>query len=290
MKTIKTVAIVGVGLIGGSLALGIKQRMTGQISILGSCSDTKRAILAQEKGIIDEVIRNTKQLQKADLIILATPISETLRLLNDLSGIKLKKNILIIDVASVKRVIEERINIINPHFHFIGTHPMAGGERRGFENADPDLFMNKPWIITPMDRHSTHDMSQINKIITNLGAIPVILTAKLHDEQIAWASHLSLTLSSLIVRTLEENSDWNSVKKLISTGFRDITRLASHDPAFKTDVIFNNKENLLMSLKKFKEEISYFEQLVNLSGKKDLNAYFTHAKKIRDGLFNSSMN
>lgn len=290
MKNSQTIAILGIGLIGGSLALGIKQRTQGQISILGSCSDAKRALLAQKKGIIDEIIHDTKQLQKADLIILATPIPETLILLKDLSGQKLKKNVLVLDVASVKCVIEETITLINPDFHFIGTHPMAGGEKKGFENADPNLFHNKPWIVTPMNRNSKNDMLFINKIIKKLGGIPKVLPAKLHDEQVAWASHLPLTLSSLIVRTLEENSDWNSVKKLVSTGFRDVTRLASHDPIFKTEVILNNKHNLLKSLNKLKEEIRYFEQLVNLSGKKELYDYFAKAKDIRDGLFNSPIN
>lgn len=289
MKSIKTVAILGIGLIGGSIALALKQRMKGKITVLGSCGNLKRAQLAQTKGIIDEVIRDPKQLSKADLIILATPISETLKILKDLSRINLKKNVLVIDVASVKQVIAETIMTVNFDFHFIGTHPMAGGEKKGFENADPDLFVNKPWIITPMGRNSQNEMALLTKIIKDIGAIPMILTAKAHDEQVAWASHLSLILSSLLVRNLEENSQWTSVKKLVSTGFFDMTRLASHNPSFKTDLILNNKENLLISLRKFREEISYFEQLINLSGKKDIQEYLTHAKKTRDDLFNNSL-
>ncbi|MBI4990915.1 prephenate dehydrogenase/arogenate dehydrogenase family protein, partial [Candidatus Gottesmanbacteria bacterium] len=132
----KKITIIGVGLIGGSIALGLKMHLASKITIVGLCNDPKRAKLAQEKGLIDQAIFDLKNIPKTTgLVIIATPISSNLSILPQLSKI-VARNCLIVDVGSTKEMVIKSVESKFPNLHFIGTHPMAGNDLTGFENAD----------------------------------------------------------------------------------------------------------------------------------------------------------
>ncbi|MBI2611833.1 prephenate dehydrogenase/arogenate dehydrogenase family protein, partial [Candidatus Gottesmanbacteria bacterium] len=170
MKLPAKIAILGVGLIGGSIALGLKKRLGTKVAILGACSTPKRAKMALNKDTIDIAVADPQKMpQNVGLIILSAPISVNIRLLNSL---KLPKS-LIIDVGSTKEAIYRRLP---PHIRFIGTHPMAGGEKAGFEHAAPDLFVGKPWIVCESHNARSSDVQIVNDLITILGGKKIVMT------------------------------------------------------------------------------------------------------------------
>lgn len=278
------IAILGVGLIGGSIAMGLKKHFGDKISILGLCRDFRRTKIAIELGIIDMAIKSQPDIPTdVKLIIIATPIKTTIKMLRMLSKIPLK-NCLIMDVGSTKENIIKEANKFPPlSKFFIGTHPMAGSELSGFENASVNLFRNKPWMICS-DRSPTDNkqLAIIKHIIEIMGANMILMDAKIHDELTSWASHLSLVTSSILVNTIAGHKNWDKIAKIASTGFRDTTRLASDNPMMKADIVMTNKSHLLEAFGKLKDEIDIFSNLVRQSDEKSILKYFQDSKSIRD--------
>lgn len=282
MKLPKQITIIGVGLIGGSIALGLRLHLASKISILGLCSDGKRARLAKERGIIDCAIPNIADIPKtADLIIIATPVFEIIKIIPQLAKI-IPSNCLIIDVGSTKETILKMVESKFPNLSFIGTHPMAGSDLSGFENADPYLFQNKPWIICPAKNIKKEKLQIVEGLIKILGGRLTVMTPFQHDKTAAFASHLFLALGSILISAVFKQSGWNHIAKVASSGFRDTTRLASHNPKMKTDIILSNKENLVNALGETMAEIDHFVALLQSGKTNDILTYFNQTKTIRD--------
>lgn len=284
MKEIsEKIAIIGVGLIGGSIALGLKQHYKSKITIYGACRDPKRAENAIKQGIIDRAIYDVKKIPTdMDLIILAVPVKTEVEILKALAKISFK-NCLILDVGSTKKFILQQVQRILPgEISFIGTHPMAGKELSGFENSSPSLFVKKPWIVCPSLSVKTEDINIIKKLITALGAKIFMMDAETHDELTSWISHLQLSLSSILVNTIAREKKWEIMGKIASGGFRDSTRSASNNSEMKTDIILTNKANIITSLNKVNREINKFSKMIERSNDKEILKYFSTAKEIRN--------
>lgn len=279
----KKIAIIGIGLVGGSIALGLKCHFGSKITILGSCNDLRRAKLAKKEGIIDEVLRKDQPIpQNTKLIIIATPVVTIPNVLRFLARCT-PADTLIIDVGSTKQAICQQAEKILPRPRsFLGTHPMAGGEEAGFENASANLFRNKPWIICPTKTTRTNDIKLVSRLVEILGGLPIILTSTMHDQVVTWASHLSLVFSSILVETIAKQSNWKLIAKVASSGFRDTTRLASFNPNLKADIVATNKENILAALETTKQEIDLFAKLLKEDKNERIFAYFNRSKRIRD--------
>lgn len=280
MKIPDKVAIIGVGLIGGSIARGLKRTLGNAVSICGMSSTPQRSLTARNKGIIDEAI-TFGDLKGFEFIILATPISVTTDLLKKIPAF-VKRKCLVIDVGSVKQILDKPVQKLPENIHFVGTHPMAGKERGGFENSDPYLFMNKPWIICPVKKNSKEDLDIVRELVRLLGSKEIILSTLNHDQIVSFSSHLPLVVSSLLIKVAKKSPCFNMVQKTASTGFRDITRLASHDAHLKTDILLANKTNIISSLNKVKEEIDLLTGFMETGRKESLYRYFTQAKEMRD--------
>ncbi|MBI4990823.1 prephenate dehydrogenase/arogenate dehydrogenase family protein, partial [Candidatus Gottesmanbacteria bacterium] len=262
-------------------------------TIVGLCSRIERTQKAKELGIIDEVIDLHAQplgLRLVTLIILATPVEETIKLLKFLSKIKFK-NCLIIDVGSTKEfVINAAKQLLGPNISFIGTHPMAGSDSSGFENADPFLFQNKPWIICPAENIIKEQLKLVEALIKILGAKKMIMRDAKHDQFTAFASHLSLVISSILISTVAKQRQWRKIAQIASTGFRDTTRLASHNPRMKTDIVLSNKENLIKALNATRIEIDRFIEVLHSGNTDNLFNYFNQTKIIRDNWLSTYFN
>lgn len=285
------IVILGVGLIGGSIALGLKSHFGTKITILGSCDDSRRTQKAVREGIIDAAINHTDDLPKdTDLIIIATPVRTTVNIIKKL-GQNCRLNCLIIDMGSTKKVISETAqNFLAGGASFIGTHPMAGSEMSGFENASVNLFRNKPWIICSPKKVSKSNLQVVKTLISILGANPIRMTAVTHDRLTIRASHIFLTASSLLVNAIAKEKNWPEIAKIASTGFRDTTRLASDNPGMKTDIVMTNRTNFLEVLSKLKDEITSFTQLIRESDDKAILKYFEDAKRVRDDWISTYFN
>lgn len=278
----KNIAIVGVGLIGGSISLGLKNHFGSAINIWGMCSSRSRSLKAKKLGLLDNIIDNISDLPQAiSLLILATPIDITLQYLGKLKGFKHLPDI-IIDVASIKKYICKIGFALNDSLtSFIGTHPMCGNDKIGMENADRQIFINKPWILCPSPNINPKKMDTISQLLDILGAKKIILTPASHDKLTALSSHSFLILSSILVNALSKNSEWKTIKTILSSGFKDITRLANHDSIMKADISLTNKENIVRVLNGLKDAIADFQHILLKKDRQMLINYFRSSKKTR---------
>lgn len=279
---LRKIAVIGVGLIGGSIALGLKKQLGDKITIYGSCSSLKKSQQIKKEGIIDEILKNKKIPHDLELLIIATPILTSQNIIKNLP-LPNSSNCLVIDVGSTKKSICKLVEqISNSNLSFIGTHPMAGKEKSGFENADPNLFKNKPWIICLTKKTKEGHLRLVKSLIKTLGTKPIIMEAKTHDKICAWASHLFLALSSILVSVIIKQNIRRKVSQIASTGFQDTTRLASHDAKMKKDILLTNKENVINCLLKVKEEIDDFIEILRENNGSRILNYLKEAKEIRD--------
>ncbi len=274
------IVIIGIGLIGGSIALGLKKHLGSKVTILGLSSRPKKAQMPEKKDIIDRVLSSLADIPSdVNLIILAAPILTNLKLLRSLKKLTTSRQI-IIDVGSTKNIIckeAEKLNLAN----FIGTHPMSGSESSGLENANPDLFEDKPWIICPSSMTDKNKIKLVKDFVILLGANPIIMNPETHDLTMAFASHIFLIISSILVNSVSK-TNWNKISKVASTGFRDTTRLASHSHDMKKDIILTNRSNVKKALDDLSEEINIFSSLLESNNESELTEYFQKAKLIRD--------
>lgn len=261
-KLPKKIAVIGLGLIGGSIFMGLKKKLDQKSDIVG-------------------IGRKDKLQVNSDLIIIATPISEILDILTRLDE-QLEKNTLVIDVGSTKEIICNHAgNLKNKNLVFVGTHPMAGREVSGFANSDPNIFVNKSWVVCPDPKINKKHIDVVFRIIRILGGRPVLMGPSQHDKLVSMASSLSLVTGSLLVKTVS-SKDWEMIARLTSTGFRDTTRLASFDAKIKTEIVSTNKNNLLHVLSDFEKEIQFIKTLIKKENWKLIEKYFEESKQTRD--------
>lgn len=278
------IAVIGVGLIGGSIALGLKKQFGAKITVFGLCANPKRTKSAVEAGIIDAGLSEIGDLPSdINLIILAVPVRTSLEIIKILA----KRNFdscLVIDVGSTKQaIIVKARKLFGQNISFIGTHPMAGNETSGFESASAGLFRHKPWIIChDKSKADSRQLATVKNMIQTLEAEIFMMDAKTHDKFAGWVSHAQLALSSILINTLMRQNKGRQMMKIASNGFRDVTRGASHNPQMRTDIILTNKANIISVLGKVKAEIDIFLESLRKSDGRGILKYFQDAKKIRD--------
>ncbi|MBC8185763.1 prephenate dehydrogenase [candidate division KSB1 bacterium] len=260
------ICIIGTGLIGGSLALAFRRKYIGEKIIGIDFPETiKKAV---EHNIIDEGYTPDEieqQVSDADLVILATNIQQ---IISDLKRIPpmLKKDAIVTDVGSSKETI---IIIADQEFpdyiNFVGGHPMAGSEKNGIDAADPFLFENCFYILTPQKNTPPDVLNKLVTIMELIGAKVLLLNASVHDKIAAAVSHLPQMLAVKLVNLIADyNQDEPNYLKLAAGGFRDMTRIASSPFSMWEDIFKTNSENILniidefiVELNKLKDELSY---------------------------------
>jgi prephenate dehydrogenase len=285
----KSVAIIGVGLIGGSFAMGIRRTLGKNVTITGLCKEHAHTRAAIESGFIERPLTLTKSaLSAVDLILIATPVMETIVLLKKISPLVSSKT-LIIDVASTKDLIVKSANHMKAKFTFVGTHPMAGSQLSGAHNASPFLFQSKPWILTPTKKSSQSDIERGKQIIRLLGGIPVVLPAPAHDKLVAFASHLPSVTANLLFQTAASQQNWKDIAALASTGFRDTTRLSSQNSHMKNDFILSNRENIIFALTELRKNTDTMIAMLQNPNTHELLTMLSNTKKMRDRWLTQSL-
>lgn len=263
----RKISIIGLGLIGGSIGLALKN--IGRFFVTGFDTDPKTQNLALKMGAIDHKSDNLKDcVQDSEVVFVATPISETLNTLKKIEPF-LKSVAIVSDVASVKTKI---VQSCPPNITFIGGHPMAGKETTGIGGAQKDLFVNKKWILTSRNR-------ALEQIISLLGAKSTIMNAKSHDQSVATISHLPFIVSNVLFSSASNNK---KCLDIAAGGFRDVTRLASGNPTLHTDIVMANKVNILKQLDLFVLELNRIRNLIEQRDKNIIKKFFTYNKIKRD--------
>lgn len=289
-RSITTVAVAGVGLIGGSIGLGVGRHRIAR-RVVGFDVDPVSLEAAHGMGIVDETwLSPGPWLEQVDLLVLAAPSGSILSLA-ELLVPHLKDGAVITDVGSVKGPVvagmrrllaEQERSPGGRRLRFVGGHPMAGSERGGVLNADPGLLENAVWVLTPEADTDVEALALVRGFVTALGARPIEVSPEQHDELAATVSHLPY-LAAVALTGLVDDGDDRDLKMLLAAGgFRDLTRVASGDPHMSRDMVFSNREAVLDALRRFRERLAELESL--LSEPAGLLARAEAAKRARDGI------
>ncbi|ODA44232.1 Prephenate dehydrogenase [Thermodesulfovibrio sp. N1] len=275
----KTVSIIGVGLIGGSFALALKNK--GLVdTIIGYGRNEQRLKRAESLGIINQFTTSLKDAALADIVVLATPLGVFEKIVSELAEF-LKKGTVVIDVGSVKEWVVERIEKILPGgVHFVGTHPIAGSDKTGFEYARADLFEGAKVIITPTEKTDKLILEKVSKLWKEVGADVEFMSAKKHDRVYALMSHLPHLISFCMVNTVADID-----KNLITyagSGFKSFTRIAKSSPELWGDIFIMNSENILDYLSIFCDKIEEMKRLIKEEKLDELKKCIEKAKNLRE--------
>ena len=259
-----TIAFIGLGLIGGSLAKGIK-RARPDIRIMAYMRTRSKLEQAKKDGIVDVILDGIdEQLKECDLIFLCTPVEYNAQYLSKIRSY-LKPGALITDVGSTKTDIHEEILRQGLTDCFVGGHPMAGSEKTGYENATDHLLENAYYIVTPpegLDQSGSEtgnippkyaeNANRIIAVAQTVGAIPLVLDYREHDKVVAAISHLPhLVASSLVNLVKDADSPAGTMKRVAAGGFKDITRIASSSPEMWEQICMTNVEPIADMLERY---------------------------------------
>ncbi|MDD5132158.1 MAG: prephenate dehydrogenase [bacterium] len=284
MGKIKTVAIIGVGLIGGSLGMALKKsRAVGKV--IGIGRNPEKLKKAKQLKAIDEFATDFRAgVKDADLVVICTPVGLIAPTLNRILP-ALRKGCIVTDVGSVKApVVETAEKILQAKkIHFIGGHPMAGSEQAGVSNAQSNLFKNAVWILTPGSHTSLKEISLLHHLFSLTGAKIILLDPRKHDQIVSVTSHLPHLLAASLVNYLAaQNRKNKNTIALTAGGFRDMTRIASSSPEIWTDISLMNKQEIIKALTAFSRMTDRMINALRSSKRKQVFNLFAQAKQTRD--------
>jgi len=276
-----TIAILGLGLMGGSLGMALRRAGIGRV-ISGYDALPGRAERARALGAITTVAESpAAAVMGADLVVLGAPVLAIRELLGAIAP-HLVPRAVVTDLGSTKAEVVRwaRESLPDPS-RFIAGHPMAGKERSGIEAAAADLFAGAVWCLTPDAGTAPDALARLRTLVAALGARPLVLDPARHDEAVAGASHLPLLAAAALVRAVSMQPDWPDVGRLAAGGFRDTTRVASGDPRMARDIALTNREPLLRRLDAYIAALQGLRAQV-AAGDPEIERAFMDAKAARD--------
>ncbi|WP_102027202.1 prephenate dehydrogenase [Salirhabdus sp. Marseille-P4669] len=282
----RKVLVVGLGLIGASLSKNIKYTQENCF-IYGYDFDKKTIDYAIKYNLIDESVDSfEKGVELADIVILATPISITVKYMELLNSLNLSNQKIVTDVASVKGTIMKAARkLTNPNVVFIGGHPMAGSHKQGVEAAKSHLFENAYYILIPAKNVKTEHVEQMKELLSGTKSHFVLLTAEEHDKMTGIVSHFPhLVASSLVHQAINWQEEYPFIPKLAAGGFRDITRIASSNPKLWQDIFFQNKDEMISFISEWIKEMEKVKEMLEHNKQEEVVHYLEEAKVYRDEL------
>lgn len=277
------IAIIGVGLLGGSLGLAIKQRklaskVDGYVRRSASISE------CEQFRVVDHATRDIKRaVENADLIILCTPLSRMRELSEEMLP-ALKPGAIVTDVGSVKASVVQELETLfsKATVDFIGSHPMAGGEKMGVAAAKADLFDNAVCIVTPTAQSNASAIQTVENFWKSVGSRVVKLSPEIHDELVSRSSHLPHVIAAELASYVLSPTHAKEQALLCANGFRDTTRIASGSPEMWRDIAAANQKNLSRVLGVFIEGLEEFRHALDSGDTKSIEEFFEKAKQRRD--------
>lgn len=281
----RKVLVAGLGLIGGSLAKAMKKDPNNYL--IGYDLDVDTLTYALEENIIDEKTTNyIEAIKEVDIVVIATPISATIKLIKQLDDVKLEKELIVTDVSSVKGSVLEAANeLTNENIVFIGGHPMAGSHKAGIQAAKEHLFENAIYVLTPAKKCSTGKVDILKDALKETRSHFIMLQPDEHDEMTSVISHFPhLIAASLVHQARKWEQVHEFLPELAAGGFRDITRIASSDPKMWQDIFQHNSDQMSRLLQDWINEMVTLKEFLDKNSKSEMITYLHQAKKYRDGL------
>lgn len=280
---IQRLAIIGVGLIGGSLARVLRQKKACG-HIIGFGRNTTHLQAAVNLGVIDEYsLTVASAVRDADVVVLATPLKTTEPLLRSMRGY-LSSDVIVTDVGSTKGSVVDaaRLTLDDLFPRFVPGHPIAGKEKSGVEASDASLFNSRRVILTPLPETSVQALEKITLMWEIAGAEVVQLDVEKHDEILAATSHLPHMLAYALVDCLAGMQERDEIFRFAAGGFADFSRIASSNPQMWHDICFANRKQLLNVLDIFNEYLTDIKTAIFNENSNELLEIFTRAKQTRD--------
>lgn len=284
MDPVGRLAVVGVGLIGGSFALAL--RKAGLVDhVVGIGRDPANLQRAVERGVIDAVATLDEAARSADVVLLATPVSSFPGLFSDLAPV-LKPGCLITDVGSTKRdVIGAAQRTLGEHFsRFVPAHPIAGAEASGVAAARADLFQRRQVVLTPTPEIDPEALERVRDLWTACGARTSTLDAGDHDVIFSAVSHLPHVLAFALVEMLGRRPNASELFSFCGSGFRDFTRIAASSPEMWRDIALANRDMLARDIDDFAAALEALKAALNANDAAALERLFTAAQESRSKL------
>jgi len=261
------IGIVGLGLIGGSIGLDLRSR---GFDVFGVSSRQQTCDRAQARGVVNEASIHLSLMAAADVVFICTPLGSIEPIVRDLVPY-LSPHTIVTDVGSVKTPIVQAVSSLWPNF--VGGHPMAGTAESGIEAAVPDLFVGRPYVLTPQAQTPAAAVDRVEEIARLLGASVYRCSPLDHDRAVAWISHLPLMASATLVAACDLEGDRdivNLAQHLASSGFRDTSRVGGGNPELGVMVAKYNREELLRSLSIYRDSLDEFISDIEAENWQDL--------------------
>jgi prephenate dehydrogenase len=256
-------AIIGLGLIGGSVGLALKQANWRQAEVVGYVRRHEVGSLALKLGAVDKVESNLRETVKdANIVIIAAPILTIKDIFSQIAP-DLSADSIVTDTASTKlQIMRWAEELLPPEINFVGGHPMAGKETSGIRAATASLFHKCTYCLTPASHARPAAVRTVKEMVKKLGAIPLTIGAQEHDSLVAGVSHLPLLLSVALVSATTKNPSWQQMSRLAASGYRDLTRLASGNPEVNAHICLSNQAAIVSWIDEFSEELQRLRKLV----------------------------
>ena len=272
------VAIVGLGLIGGSLALAVRE--TWPVGLVIGVDDKLVLERAMLRHAIDVAADDPVVMAEADLVVLAAPVRSNLALLADLEE-HVRGSAIVTDVSSTKRDVVEAARALPTRLTFIGGHPLGGAPRSGIDHARPDLFRDRPWLFTPSDERQGEALERLRQFVTGFGAVPHVLTPAEHDRLLAFLSHVPQLTASVLMHVVGGAIGEDGLA-LSGRGLADTTRLASSPADIWRDICATNADEVGLALEALIAELQSIRG--NLADGQAIDRVFDSASRWRAAL------
>jgi prephenate dehydrogenase len=282
------IAIIGLGLIGTSLGMALrnadpKESPIGQVEIIGFDRDPKVTREARGRLAIDREARTLAEaVRDAQIVVVATPVRAVRDVFGELTSL-LATGTIVTDVASTKAMVCRWASELLPStVTFIGGHPMAGREQSGPGAADPDLFRGAIYCLTTISTTAPQAVEAVEAMVRAIGAKPYYIDPEEHDAYVAGISHLPLLLSVGLVTTTGSSPAWKEMAPLAATGFRDVSRLASGDPHMQRDILLTNPHGLSRWIDEFVRFLITVREQIATDDAEAIEKLLHQAKTTRD--------
>ena len=283
-----SIVIIGLGLMGGSVAKALKNK-NPEIVISAFDHNDSALDLALDVGIIDKKISTLEEINKlepkdADIIIIAVPVIESLKVFDAINGL-FNSDITITDTASAKSLISDHLeeNYSSPT-NIILSHPMAGSHNTGVGYADEAMFNNKKVLITELQNPKDHCLQLVTNLWESLGAAVFKIDPIKHDEIMSYASHLPHVISYAVLNSIMKNPNEN-ITTFSAGGLKDFVRIGGSDPKMWTDIFLSNKDSILQAINAYKDSLDELSELLEADNEKSLQDLLTTIKEYKNSKF-----
>lgn len=276
-----SIGIIGLGLIGGSIARALKR--SGKDYVISAFDCDEDAIqMALDNKTIDKKVKNIREdFSSCNIIFLCIPVNTMEPILKELIPCLLPQCILT-DVGSTKGEVVALIKEMNLDHRFIGGHPLAGSEKSGFSASKANLFENAYYCFTPTDKTVYAAIEFLKSIIKDIGAIPIEISPEEHDRAVAVISHVPHIVAALLVNLVGRlDSPQNVMKTIAAGGFKDVTRIASSSPELWAGICISNRKTILEILPALVDALKSFEDDLKVGQKIEIQAFFNSARALR---------